>query len=73
MPGCACNYYIVAPDKREKEVMAQLARLTFRNDLVDISLAFIPFKDLRKHCNALCKFGEDHTIAQKIARGRPDR
>ncbi len=68
IPGCTCNFYLVAPNRREKEVMAQLARPAFRDDLADISLAFIPFNDLRDHCDALCKFGEDHTILQKIAR-----
>jgi type II restriction enzyme len=68
IPGCTCNFYLVAPDRREKEVMAQLARPAFRTDLADISLAFIPFTDLCDHCDALCKFGEDHTILTKIAR-----
>jgi len=68
IPGCTCNFYLVAPDRREKEVMAQLARPAFRADLADISLAFIPFTDLCDHCDALCKFGEDHTILTKIAR-----
>lgn len=66
--GCTCSFYLVAPDQREKEVMAQLARPAFRTDLADISLAFIPFTDLCDHCDALCKFGEDHTILTKIAR-----
>lgn len=68
IPGCTCNFYLVAPDQREKEVMAQLARLAFRNDLADIAMAFIPFGDLRQHCDGLCKFGDDHTIMRKIAR-----
>lgn len=68
IPGCTCNFYLVAPDPREKEVMAQLARPAFRGDLADISLAYIPFNDLRDQCEALCRFGEDHTIIQKIAR-----
>lgn len=68
IPGCTCNFYLVAPDRREKEVMAQLARPAFRGDLADISLALIPFNDLCDHCDALCKFGEDHTILKKIAR-----
>lgn len=68
IPGCTCNFYLVAPNQREKEVMAQLARPAFRDDLADIALAFIPFNDLRDHCDALCKFGENHTILQKIAR-----
>jgi len=68
IPDCTCHFYLVAPNQREKEVLAQLTRPAFRNDLADISLAFIPFNDLRDHCDALCKFGEDHTILQKIAR-----
>ncbi len=68
---CASAFYLVAPDRREREVMAQLARPAFRDDLAGISLAFIPFGELRAHCDALCKFGEDHTALRKIARGRP--
>src|SRR5215208_6262469 len=66
IPGCACHFYLVAPNAREREVSAQLARPAFRNDLADISLAFIPFDNLREHCDALCKFGEDHTILRRI-------
>ena len=68
IPDCTCHFYLVAPDQREKDVMAQLARPAFRDDLADISLAYIAFNNLREHCDALCKFGEDHTIVQKIAR-----
>ena len=66
IPGCTCNFYLVAPNRREKEVLAQFNRPAFRSDLADISLAFIPFDNLREHCDALCKFGEDHTILRKI-------
>jgi len=68
MPGCSCQVYLVAPDQREKEVMAQLARPAFRGDLAEIPLAFIPFDALCEHCDALCKFGEDHSILKKLAR-----
>ncbi len=68
IPGCTCNVYLVAPNQREKEVMAQLARPAFRENLANIPLAFIPFDDLCEHCDALCKFGEDHSILKKIAR-----
>jgi len=71
IPDCTCSFYLVAPDRREKEVMAQLTRPAFRNDLTDISMAFIPFGDLRQHCDGLCKFGDDHTIMHKIARRSP--
>lgn len=66
IPGCTCNFYLVAPNRREKEVLSQFNRPAFRSDLADISLAFIPFDNLREHCDALCKFGEDHTILKKI-------
>lgn len=71
IPECTCHFYLVAPNRREKEVIAQLHRPAFRNDLADISLAFIPFDNLREHCDALCKFGEDHTILRKIMHNRP--
>ena len=67
-PGCTCSFYLVAPARREKEVMAQLARPAFRDDLRDVPLAFISFDDLCKECDALCKYGEDHSILKKIAR-----
>ena len=51
--------------------MAQLARPAFRDNLADIPLSFIPFKELRDHCEALYRFGDDHTVIQKIARGKP--
>ena len=70
IPDCASHFYLVAPDRREKEVMAQLARPAFRNDLEAMRLSFIPFKDLQCHCEAMCKFGEDHTVMRKIARSR---
>ena len=68
LAGRSCHLYLVAPDHREREVLAQFRRPAFRNDLVDIALAFIPFQELHTHCDALCKFGEDHSILKKIAR-----
>jgi type II restriction enzyme len=68
LPAGACPLFIVAPDAREREVLAQLNRPAFREDLADMPPSFIPFGDLREHCEALCRFGEDHTILRKIAR-----
>ena len=70
IPGGGCKLYLVAPNDREKEVMAQLSRPAFRSDLENIAFAFLPFKELSEHCDALCKFGDDHTVLQKIARRR---
>lgn len=69
LPNRDCHLYLVAPNKREKEVLAQLARPAFRNDLRDVSLAWIPFSELETNCEALGRFGNDHTVLQKIARG----
>lgn len=69
IPGYACHFYLVAPSKREREVMAQLSRPAFRQDLADISLAYIPFEELHVHCDAMCKFGDDHGVLRKVARG----
>lgn len=71
IPDCASHFCLVAPNRREKEVMAQLARPAFRDDLEAIRFSFIPFNDLQCHCEALCMFGEDHTVLRKIARSRP--
>lgn len=66
--GSACHLYLVAPNSREREVIAQLARPAFKGDLRDLSLAFIPFRELRDHCEAMCKVGENHQVLRKIAR-----
>ena len=68
LPNQDCHLYLVAPNKREKEVLAQLARPAFKNDLRDVSLAWIPFSELECYCDALGKFGQDHTVLRKIAR-----
>lgn len=68
VPGYKCALYLVAPDNREKEVLAQLKRPSFRKSLADVSLSYIPFSELVKHSEALVKFGEDHTIMQKVSR-----
>jgi type II restriction enzyme len=69
IPDDACRFYLVAPNSREREVMAQLSRPAIRSGLEHISLTFLPFKELTQNCDALCMFGDDHNILQKIARG----
>lgn len=59
-------FYIVIPDKREKDVMLQLSRPSVKNNNVEIR--YILFSDLRAHCDALCKFGDSHHIMHKIAK-----
>lgn len=63
-----CGLYLVAPDVREREVIAQFERPSFKKALADIPLSFIPFSELIKHRDSLGRLGEDHRIMQKIAR-----
>lgn len=71
LPGCECGLYLVAPQEREKEVMAQLTRPAFRQSAACAAMAYIPFPSLTEHCEALCRFGADHTVLKKIAWQRP--
>lgn len=61
------TFYLVVPDAREKDVMAQLARPSIKK--INIPLRYILFSELQKNCEALCKFGDSHLIMEKIARG----
>lgn len=58
--------YIIIPDSREKDIRMQLLRPSIKNNNVPIH--YILFSELRQHCDALCKFGENHHILKKIAR-----
>ena len=69
VPRAGAHFYLVAPESREKEVLAQLARPAFRRDLADIPLGYLPANDFAAHCDALCRFGQDYTVLQKLSRG----
>lgn len=59
-------FYLIVPDKREKDVVLQLTRPALRNNSTIIK--YILFSELRQHCDALCKFGDSHRIMDKIAK-----
>lgn len=59
-------FYLVVPDKREKDVCMQLCRPAIKGLKTEIK--YILFSDLRKDCDALCKFGENHLVMEKIAK-----
>jgi type II restriction enzyme len=61
------HFYLVAPDSREKEIRAQLLRPSFRS-LDSLMISYILFKDLRCDCDAMCKFGNDVSVLQKICK-----
>lgn len=59
-------FYIIIPDNREKEVQMQLSRPSIKS--ITVQIKYILFSELRKNCDALCKFGENHHIMEKIAK-----
>lgn len=59
--------YLVAPDSREKEIIAQLKRPSV-NAGGGAMISYILFSDLCRHCESICKLGSDHTILAKIAK-----
>lgn len=61
------RFYLVAPDKREKEIKAQLLRPSFQRP-GGVTLSYILFSDLRCDCDAMCKFGRDVSVLDKIAK-----
>ena len=62
------NFFLVAPDSREKEIIAQLKRPSFKN--IDcVTLRYILFSNLYEHCKGLCKLGDNYQILFKIAKG----
>jgi type II restriction enzyme len=60
------SLYLVAPDARDGEVRAQLARPAFRGLLHKPAL--IAFSDLERDCEALCRYGQNHEALRKLAR-----
>lgn len=58
--------FIIIPDKREKDVILQLNRPSIKN--ASVRIHYILFSELRKHCDALCKFGVDYQIMKKISK-----
>ncbi len=59
-------FYLIVPDKREKDVCIQLSRPAIKQN--NVSIKYILFSDLRQHCDALCRFGDSHMIMEKIAK-----
>lgn len=59
--------YLVAPEHREKEIVAQLKRPSIMaNGATKIS--YILFSELCEHCDSICVLGDDYRIMEKVAR-----
>ncbi|MDT8718643.1 hypothetical protein IAI10_18425 [Clostridium sp. 19966] len=61
------NFFLVAPDSREKEIIAQLVRPSLSNTN-NVSFKYILFSDLYKHCDSICKLGCDYNILLKLSK-----
>ena len=60
--------FLVAPDAREGEVRAQIARPAFRR-VADLAMRFLPYSELEKNREAMARFGRGlHPV---IAAARP--
>ena len=58
--------YLVIPDARKREVEFQLSRPAISAG--NIEIPYILFSDLRRECDALCKYGEDKEVLRKISK-----
>ena len=58
--------FLIIPDKREKELILQLSRPAIKG--TNLQIYYILFSHLRKHCDAICTFGESKESLKKIAK-----
>jgi type II restriction enzyme len=60
------SLYLVAPDKREADVRAQLSRPAFSR-IADLSVRYLPYSELETHREAIGKFGAGVAVLEKIS------
>lgn len=66
------HFFLVAPDEREKEIIAQLCRPSLQQ-LSHVSFRYLLFSDLYENCKGICRFGEDYRILFKLAKDQNGR
>ena len=66
LPDHAVRVFLVAPDDREREVVAQLKRPSVLATNSGAA-SYILFSDLDTHCEAMCRFGSGREVLDKIA------
>lgn len=69
LPRRGAHFYLVAPQAREKEVLAQMTRPALLSEVRDFELGYLPSGELAAECDAICRYGTDRTVLRKIARG----
>jgi type II restriction enzyme len=59
--------FLVAPDSREADVRAQLARPAFAR-VADLKVRFLPYSELEKNRDAMARFGSGLKAVEAVAR-----
>lgn len=67
LPDHQTRLCLVVPDNREREVVAQLKRPSFLAANRQHP-SYLLFSDLAQHCDAICRFGADHRVLDKIVK-----
>lgn len=65
-PQDPSTLFLIIPNTREKELLLQLNRPSIKSNNMEIY--YILFSDLRKHCEAICAFGDNKETLKKIAK-----
>ena len=58
--------FLVAPDKREADVRAQVARPAFRH-ISDLNVRYLPYGELASHREAIARFGSGVQALEKVS------
>lgn len=66
-PAQAAGLYLVAPDKREEDVRAQLRRPAFAK-LSDLKMRYLPYGELDRHREEMARFGEGLKAVEAVAK-----
>lgn len=68
LPVHGGHFYLVAPESREREVVAQMVRPALYSEAKSFQLGYLPAGELKSQCDAMCRFGVDRSVLLKIAR-----
>jgi len=68
VPDQQAHFYLVAPEARESEVVAQMLRPALQGGGDLFRLGYLPSGELKAQCDAMCRFGEDRSVLLKLAR-----
>ena len=70
-PNAAVTHlFLVAPDEREPDVRAQLARPAFSR-ISDLRVRFLPYSELANHRQSMARFGTGMKAVEAVARTLP--